>query len=38
MFGGGGEGEGGPEQKIKFGGGTKFKGGPKILGEAYEPQ
>ena len=24
---------GGPEQKIKFGGGAKFKGGPKILGE-----
>ena len=21
-----------PEQKIKFGGGAKFKGGPKILG------
>ena len=29
---------GGPEQKIKFGGGAKFKGGPKILGGAYEPQ
>ena len=32
-----------PEQKIKFGGwgwggGAKFKGGPKILGGAYEPQ
>ena len=28
-----------PEQKIKFGGGgAKFKGGPEILGEAYEPQ
>ena len=31
---------GGPEQKIKFGGGgAKFKGGgPKILGGGYEPQ
>ena len=31
----GGTGGGGPEQKIKFGGGTKFKrskGGPKTLG------
>ena len=27
---------GGPEQKIKFGGGAKFKGGPKILGGGYE--
>ena len=28
---------GGPEQKIKFGGGgAKFKGGPKILGGAYD--
>ena len=26
------------EQKIKFGWGAKFKGGPKILGGAYEPQ
>ena len=29
------------EQKIKFGGGAKFKGGPKILGGGgggYEPQ
>ena len=29
----------GPEQKIKWGGGAKFKGGPKILGGGgYEPQ
>ena len=29
---------GGPEQKIKFGGGAKFKAEPKILARAYEPQ
>ena len=29
---------GGPEQKIKFGGGPKFKGEPKILGGPCEPQ
>ena len=28
----------GPEQKNKFVGGAKSKGGPKILGGAYEPQ
>ena len=29
---------GGPEQKIKFGGGgAKFKGGPKILGGPMNP-
>ena len=31
-------GRGGPEQKIKSGGGAKFKGGPKTVGESYEPQ
>ena len=28
---------GGPEQKIKFVGVAKFKGGPKILGRAMNP-
>ena len=27
-----------PEQKNTFGGWAKFKGGPNILGGAYEPQ
>ena len=28
---------GGPEQKINFLGGVKFKGGPKLLGGAMKP-